>query len=145
MTEGATRIDRRNSLGLVVLAAVVLCLAASALGSAPVQSSFSRDALSAGVPVLREHSYVVHAKVRPLLLFWITRDNIGEARLTWREGDDGRRAFEFLVGSDPARAPRHINRWGFIVEVLSGNKAEILGVMKGSREETIEEAEAQLS
>jgi hypothetical protein len=110
-----------------------------------VQGGFSRAALNASVPVIREHSYVVNARVRPLLLFWIARDNVGEARLTWRKGADGRRAFEFLVGSDPALAPRHINRWGFIVEVLDGDKAEVLGVMQGSHEETIEEAEAQLT
>ena len=124
---------------------IILCLAAAAPGSAPVQSGFSRGSLTASLPVLREHSYVVNAKVRPLLLFWIARDNVGEARLTWREGPDGRRAFEFLVGADPARAPRHINRWGYIVEFLDREKAEVLGVMKGSREETIEEAEAQLA
>jgi len=95
--------------------------------------------------VLREHSYVVNARVRPFLLFWIARDNVGEARLTWRAGPDGRRAFEFLIGSDPDRAPRHINRWGFIVEELNGEQAEVLGVMKGTREETIEEAEAQIA
>ncbi|MET0165785.1 MAG: hypothetical protein ABW318_12395 [Vicinamibacterales bacterium] len=110
-----------------------------------MQGGFSRDTLDASVPVVREHSYVVNAKVRPLLLFWIARDNVGEARLTWRKGVDGRRAFEFLVGSDPAVAPRQINRWGFIVEVLDGDKAEVLGVMQGSHEETIEEAEAQIT
>lgn len=95
--------------------------------------------------MLREHSYVVNAKVRPLLLFWIARDNVGGARLTWRRGANGTRAFEFLVGSDPARAPRQINRWGFIVEELNGDNAEVLGVMKESSEETMEEAEAQIA
>jgi hypothetical protein len=125
--------------------AVVLCLAVAAPGSRPVQSAFSRDALNARVPVRQEHSYVVNARVRPLLLFWIARDNVGEARLTWRAGADSRRAFEFLIGSDPDRAPRHINRWGFIVEESNGEEAQVLGVMKGAREETIEEAEAQIA
>jgi hypothetical protein len=135
-----------NVVGRVGLAMpVILCLAVAAPRPAAVQGGFSRDALNASVPVIREHSYAVNARVRPLLLFWIGRDNVGEARLTWRKGPNGRRAFEFLVGSDPARAPRHINRWGFIVEVLDGDKADVLGVMTGSREETIEEAEAQLA
>jgi len=143
--EGLTTISFPKVVLRVALpTAAVLCLAVAAPGSEPVQGAFSHEALSARVPVLREHWYVVNAKVRPLLLFWIGRDNVGEARLTWREGPDGRRAFEFLVGSDPARAPRHINRWGFIVEELNGKDAEVLGVMKESREETIEEAEAEI-
>jgi hypothetical protein len=124
---------------------VVLCLDPFAPAAEPLQqTAFSHDALSARLPVVREHSYVVNARVRPLLLFWIGRDNVGGARITWRADSGGRRAFELLVGSDPARAPRRINRWGFIVEELNADKAEILGVMKESNEQTIEEAEAQI-
>jgi hypothetical protein len=123
----------------------MLCLAASVPTSEPVQTTFSSDAFSARVPVVRQVAYVVNAKVRPLLLFWIERDNIGDARLTWRENEGGHRAFEFLIGSDPARAPRHINRWGYIAEELHPGKAEVLGLMKESNEQTIEDAEAQLA
>jgi hypothetical protein len=111
------------------------------LASDRQQTAFSNGALGARIPIVREHSYIVNAKVRPAL-FWIGRNNIGGARLTWRKGANGRRAFEFLIGSDPARAPRHINRWGFIVEELNADNAEVLGVMRESNEETIEEAEA---
>ncbi len=125
------------------MATIVLGVAAFGLASEPSQqATFSYDALSARVPIVREHSYVVNAKVRPVLLFWIGRDNIGAARLRWREGP-GRRAFEFLIGSDPARAPRRINRWGFIVEELDADNAEVLGVMSESNEETIEDAKAK--
>ncbi|RPH62646.1 MAG: hypothetical protein EHM89_05235 [Acidobacteria bacterium] len=123
----------------------MLCLAALASASEPLQTAFSYEPFNARVPVVREGSYVVNAKVRPLLLFWIGRDNVGEARLTWREDSGGRRTFEFLIGSDPARAPRRINRWGFIVEELNDGNAEVLGVMKQSNEETLEEAEAQIA
>jgi hypothetical protein len=125
------------------VAAIALGVAAFGSASEPFQqATFSCDALSARVPVVREHSYVVNAKVRPVLLFWIGRDNIGAARITWRKGS-GRRTFEFLIGSDPARAPRQINRWGFIVEELDADNAEVLGVMRESNEETIEEAKAK--
>jgi hypothetical protein len=123
----------------------VLCLDAFAPAETLQQTAFSYDALGLRAPVLREDFYVVNAKVRPLLLFWIGRDDVGRARITWREGSGGRRAFEFLVGSDPTRAPRRINRWGFIVEELNVDGAEVLGVMKESNEETIEEAEAQIA
>ncbi len=95
------------------------------------------------MPAEREHSYTVNARVRPIPLIWIGRDNVGRARITWRKGTGSRRAVELLIGSDPARAPRRINRWGFIVESVNGDSADVLGVMKESNEETIEEAEAQ--
>lgn len=97
------------------------------------------------MPVVREQSYVVNAKVRPLLLFWVGRDNVGDARLTWRAASGNHRALELLIGSDPARAPRRINRWGFIVEESNTGTAEVLGLMKESNEETIEAAEAQIA
>jgi hypothetical protein len=123
---------------------VGICLAALASATESFQqTTFSYDALTARMPVVREHLYLVNAKVRPILLFWIGRDNVGGARITWREGSGARRAFELLVGSDPARVPRRINRWGFIVEELDAENAEVLGVMRQSNEETIEEAKAQ--
>jgi len=104
--------------------------------------AFSPAALGARVPLVRQERYVVNARIRPLALFWITRDDVGAARLTWRAGDGGHRAFELLVGSDPARTPRQINRWGFIVEEAHAGTVEVLGVMKGAAEETLDEATA---
>jgi hypothetical protein len=83
------------------------------------------------------------AKVRPLL-FWISRDNVGGARIQWRGDGEGGRGFELLIGSDPVRAPRRINRWGYIAEEVHGSRSSTLGVMKQSREESIEDVEAQL-
>lgn len=123
--------------------AVVLLMSARVPGAGGVQSEFSSKALAERMPVARTSEYILNAKVRPLLLFWIERDNVGDARLTWRRGADGRQAFEFLVGSDPARAPRRINRWGYIVEELAGDRVEILGVMSDASEQTIEEAKAK--
>jgi hypothetical protein len=113
--------------------------------SEPRQTSFSYDGLNARMPVVREMSYLVNARVRPLLAFWIGRDNVGNARLTWREGSGGRRGFELLIGSDPARAPRHINRWGFILEELDPGKAELLDLMNDPNQETLEAAEAEIA
>jgi hypothetical protein len=80
-----------------------------------------------------------------LLLFWIRRDNVGSARLTWRAGPNGHRLLEFLVGSDPERAPRHINRWGFIVEEVHPPDADLLGIMSKSDEESADEAQARIA
>ena len=122
----------------------MLCLSVKVPASEP-ETGWSYDAFNARMPVVRREAYVVNAKVRPLLLFWIGRDNIGDASLTWRENAGGHRAIEFLVGSDPARAPRRINRWGYIVEESGPGKAEVLGLMKESNEQTIADAEAQIA
>jgi hypothetical protein len=33
------------------------------------------------LPVVKEHRYRMSAKIRPLLLFWIGKDNVGGARV----------------------------------------------------------------
>jgi hypothetical protein len=129
-------------LGFGFAAAVVAWVGAFAQSPAPSQSPFSYHALSARLPVVRELSYAVNGRARPLL-FWVGRDNIGGARITWRAASDDHRAVELLIGSDPTRAPRRINRWGFILEELNADTAEVLGAMKESSEQTIEEADAR--
>src|SRR5262245_61860626 len=69
---------------------------------------------AASLPVRIEHRYRMLGKVRPLL-FWISRDDVGGARIRWT-GADAANGFELLIGSDPARAPRQINKWGYIAE-----------------------------
>lgn len=96
-----------------------------------------------GLPVVAERYYRMLAKVRPFL-FWISRDNVGAARIGWLGDQGGSKGFELLIGSDPARAPRKINRWGYIAEELRGSTANTLGVMKQSNEESIEEAKAKV-
>jgi hypothetical protein len=92
--------------------------------------------------VVREQ-YVLNARIRPLLLFWIGRDNVGGATITWRT-DDGRRAIELLIGTDPNRAPRQINRWGYVREEASDGEADVVGVMTASSEESLEQAESEV-
>ncbi|MBM3770324.1 MAG: hypothetical protein FJW27_03380 [Acidimicrobiia bacterium] len=57
--------------------------------------------------------YRMAGRIRPLL-FWFGKDDVGFARITWRSADEGCRAYELLVGTDPNRAPRGLNKWGFI-------------------------------
>jgi len=116
--------------------------AVAGVGSQP--ADFSREALDRRAPIVAERSYTLKAGVR-LLLFWIRRDNVGSGRITWRAGDDGHRVFEFLVGSDPARAPRHINRWGFIAEEVRPPNADLLGIMSKSDEESVDDAQSQVA
>jgi hypothetical protein len=94
--------------------------------------------------VTSEWHYTLAARVRPLL-FWISRENVGGARIAWTEGADGSRIAELLIGSDPVRAPMRINRWGYISERVAGPTAEMLGVMTTSDEESIAQAKAGLA
>jgi hypothetical protein len=123
----ATNLVGPDTTAVKCTVALMVSLLGCLLAEPPLaaQAAFSYQGLKTRVPVVREHTYILNARVRPLLLFWIGRDNIGDARLTWHQSPGGRRAFEFLVGSDPARAPRRINRWGFIVEELNADTAEI--------------------
>jgi len=88
------------------------------------------------------HHYTMGARVRPLL-FWIGKDDVGDAVIAMKRDADGA-AYSVLIGSDPNRAPRRINRWGYISEELRGGEATILGLMTESDEGSISEAEANL-
>jgi hypothetical protein len=96
------------------------------------------------VHVSREHTYRVDARVRPLL-FWIRKSNVGDGRITWRTGPDGAVGYELLVGTDPARTPRRINRWGYLREESAAQRALVFGVMSQSDEQSIEDADRNTS
>lgn len=101
--------------------------------------------LEGRLPVVAEHRYRIAGKVRPLLLFWVSKDNIGAARVRWRRGENGAAGFDLLIGSDPVRAPRKINRWGFLMEEFDGEAAQVFGVIKKSEEETLEQAKSNVA
>lgn len=86
----------------------------------------------------------MNARIRPLL-FWIRKNNVGAARITWRGNREGAHGYELLVGSDPLKAPRKINRWGYIAEHALDGDAAVVGVMKHANSESVEEAERQLA
>jgi hypothetical protein len=101
------------------------------------------SAVAASPPIHKEFRYRMSAAIRPLL-FWVGDSDVGGARIVWRRGDDGRRGYEFLLGSDPTRAPRKINRWGFVREELRGDAAIQIGLMRKTDEESVEEAQANV-
>src|ERR1700676_3614337 len=92
---------------------------------------------------LERHHYSIRARIRPLLVFWISRSGVGEAVVTKRQGA-GEAAYTFLIGSDPNRAPRRINRWGYISEDIHGSEATLIGVMTKSDEDSTKQAEANI-
>lgn len=117
---------------------------ALALASVGTAQELPGDAAGVRAPVSRARRYQMNARVRPLL-FWIRRNDVGAARITWRGDPHGAHGYELLVGSDPLKAPRRINRWGYIAEDVSGVGATIVGVMTESNAESVEEAEQLLA
>jgi hypothetical protein len=106
----------------------------------------------------REFDYVMTARVR-LLLFWAGKDDVGGGYI--RRGiskDDPRQELlQVLFGSDPAKAPRAINRWGAGTEVVrhkdpvidSAKSDDVVasaffGFMKSSKGKTVSEMQKEL-
>ena len=92
---------------------------------------------------VERHHYTIGARVRPLLVFWISRSGVGDAVVTRRRAQ-GEATYSLLIGSDPDRTPMHINRWGYIEEEIRGAEARLLGLMTESEEDSIEQAEANV-
>ncbi|HWF86193.1 MAG TPA: hypothetical protein VG222_15145, partial [Vicinamibacterales bacterium] len=83
---------------------------------------------------VERHHYSIGARVRPLLVFWISRSDVGDAVVT-RQIAPGEATYALLIGSDPDRAPRRINRWGYIKEEIHGADARLVGLMTQSEED----------
>ena len=104
----------------------------------------ARIAAQADLPVVREARYKMSAGIRPLYVFWIRAGNVGAGRILWRQGTEGRRGYELLIGSDPRRAPRKINRWGWEREDAGPDGATLFGLMRKTDEESLDEAKEDL-
>lgn len=91
-----------------------------------------------------EYRYVMTCRVR-FLLFWGGKDDVGGGyvRIGKATGDDRERMIQILFGSDPAKAPLAINRWGGGTEVLrsagSGQQSAsaFFGFMKSSKGQSV--------
>jgi hypothetical protein len=131
---------------ILLSATVALSALATARAAAPIggPAGVAIVARVSSLPIVAEHHYRVAAKIRPLLFFWIGRDNVGGTRIVWRRGADGSRGWELLIGSDPDRAPRRINRWGYVCEEQTGTATSIVGVMKQSDERSLDDARSSV-
>ena len=105
-----------------------------------------------------QFDYVMTARVR-LLFFWAGKDDVGGGfiRRGVAKDDPHQELLQILFGSDPAKAPRSINRWGAGTEVV-WHKAEVsnsfqpddivasafFGFMKGSKGKSVSEMQEEL-
>lgn len=73
-----------------------------------------------------EHRYRISGRVR-LLLFWSGSAEVGAARMTWRSSTR-EQSIALLIGSDPRRAPRGLNEWGYMREEVRADEARAFEV-----------------
>jgi hypothetical protein len=131
--------------GLAAGGAAVSVSARSPMPQQPAASILSPTAAIDGtLPVVAEYRYRLAGKIR-ILFFWLSRDGVGGGRIRMRRGDDGSAGLDLLIGSDPARAPRRLNRWGYILEETRGDTTTVVGLMKKSDEDTLDQAEANVA
>jgi hypothetical protein len=104
-------------------------------------------------PSLRaEYQYILTCRLR-LLIFWVNRDDLGGGYIkVGRAADDpSLRMIQLLFGSDPAKTPRAINRWGAGTEVdkLSSSETPVssafVGFMKSSQGESASAMQRELA
>jgi hypothetical protein len=135
---------RKPAACLAAIAALLLSQTAGAgFGVSPAAGSPDPPCAPVEHAAVVERHYTLNARVRPLLL-WIARSNVGGARIVWSRWPDGSRRVELLIGSDPQRAPMQINRWGYLVETVCGDTADLVGVMTETKEQSIEDAHARV-
>jgi hypothetical protein len=125
-----------------------------AIPSAPDQAAIN-EAVSwiRATPRIRaEYDYIMTCRLR-LLFFWVGRDDLGGGYIKVGQAvdDPSLRMIQLLFGSDPAKAPRAINRWGAGTEVLKsdGSKTPVssafVGFMKSSKGESASAMQRELS
>lgn len=110
----------------------------SARGHALVADS---KGYGAGPPGEVSHQYRIAGKVR-LLFFWASAHDVGGARITWRK-ESGGRSLSLLIGSEPGRAPRRVNEWGYIREDVAADAAMVFGIRTTTEGDSPGEADAR--
>jgi hypothetical protein len=133
-------VRRRRNLGFFSAALALAVLAASGWHAAaregngaltPAREAALKEAFRwvQQTPGSGGHwDYIITGRVR-LLFFWVGRDDVGGG--TIRRGpaaaEPQLEIFQLLVGSDPERAPRRVNRWGLATEVVHHSKSRSTG------------------
>ncbi len=149
---------RRCARFIVVLLFVFLPLSAKPTSSdrAPIVEALAwvRRAPADAV----QFDYVMTARIR-LLFFWAGKDDVGGGfiRRGISKDDPRQELLQVLFGSDPAKAPRSINRWGAGTEIVWHKDAVVnpatiddivasafFGFMKSSKGKSVSEMQEEL-
>lgn len=108
----------------------------SPLPTAAAVAAAPRHAAANPLTVAAEHRYRVFGRVR-LALFWTRGSLVGSARMSARHFDDSRE-LTFLLGSDPARAPRGLNQWSYVREETRGEQGAAFALRSLSADDAID-------
>jgi hypothetical protein len=126
------------------LCAIALVVSSQLAGAGPATIAPGVPAEIPGrdLPVAREHTYRMAGKIR-LLLLWVGRDDVGSGVIRWRGAGD-ETAIELLIGSDPARAPGQLNKWGYLVEAMRGAESSVVGLVSQENDDRLSDVKAGL-
>ena len=101
-----------------------------------------------------EYDYVMTVRLR-LLFFWVKRDDVGGGYVKLGDVAENPRlqVVQLVFGSDPAKAPRSINRWGAATEIarrisssdLDPASSVFFGFIKPSRGSSVSSMQRELS
>jgi hypothetical protein len=101
--------------------------------------------------IATQYDYIMTARVR-MLLFWVGKDDVGGGYIRRGISTDNPSAdvIELLMGSDPKKAPRAINRWGAASELFERAGPDVrtstfFGFMKTTRGASPAETEKELA
>ena len=130
------------------------CVAMGSAADAPEQAAINEAVnwIRATPHFRANYQYIMTCRLR-LLFFWVGRDDVGGGYIkTGQAVDDPTlEMIQLLFGSDPAKAPRAINRWGAATEVLRSNGSQtpvssaFVGFMKPSKGESVSAMQGELA
>jgi hypothetical protein len=132
----------RRLQGPAVIALAVALAPHPSASTAPV-GQFDRGSWTPpgeGLRLVQERQYRMAGRIRPLL-FWISSENVGGGTLRWKS-DGGATAYEILIGTDPARAPKGLNRWGYLAEETRNGETRVLGLISESEESSLTDVQS---
>ncbi len=130
------------------------CLASPSTPGAPDQTAIAEAVkwAQATPRIQSEFNYEMTCRLR-LLLFWASKDDLGGGFIKiGRAADDpSLQMIQLAFGSDPAKAPRAINRWGAGTEVIKSSGGRVaessvfVGFMKSSKGDSVSSMQRELS
>ena len=127
--------------GVALVLLVVVAGAVPAITAAPPAPVVTPVQVAYAPSDHAEHLYTIAGKVR-FLFFWMSADDVGGARVTWHRGEH-HQIVSLLIGSEPRRAPRAVNEWGYVREAVAGDSTTIFGVRTITDGDSPDEAEAR--
>jgi hypothetical protein len=127
-----------------LLRAIALVITSQVVGAGPaaIAPGVPTEIPGRDLPVVREHTYRMAGKIR-ILLLWVGRDDVGSGVIKWRGAGD-EKAIELLIGSDPARAPGQLNKWGYLVEAMRGAESSVVGLVSQEKDDRLSDVKAGL-